>query len=217
MTKILIVDDHEIVRTGVSYILEQQSSFSIIGTAKSGEEAIEIIKKSPPEIVIMDVKMPGMGGVEATRRIKLIDSSIKIIAVTSCDGDVYPSKLMRVGASAYLSKSTSPEHLLEAISIVLEDGSYVSPDIAQQLALRATSSTLSHGSPFEKLSDRELQIATLIIQGKKPTDIAKSLNISSKTINSFRYRIFEKFNVGSDVELVLFALKHKFFDLETLE
>lgn len=217
LVKILVVDDHDLVRMGLSRILDDTEGFCVVGTASSGEEAMVLAKELEPDVMMMDVKMPGMGGVEATKRIKLANKNIQVIAVTSCDDDLYPSKLMRAGASAYLTKRATPDEMIEAVNKVVSGKTYISTEIAQQLALRSSIGVTGDDSPFSTLSDRELQVATMTIRGQKPNEIAEILNISAKTINSFRYRIFEKFSISSDVELVLFAVKHKFFDVDSLE
>ena len=217
MIKIIVIDDHDLVRMGLSRILDDIDGFSVVGNGDSGEKALQLVRQLDPDVVIMDVKMPGMGGVEATKRIKLSNSNINIIAVTSCDDDLYPSKLMRAGASAYLTKRAAPDELIEAVNKVVAGKTYMSSEIAQQLALKSSIGTGGPDSPFSALSDRELQVAMMTIRGQKPNEIAEILNVSAKTINSFRYRIFEKFNLSNDVELVLFALKHKVFDVDTLE
>jgi two-component system invasion response regulator UvrY len=165
----------------------------------------------------MDVKMPGIGGVEATKRILAHNSHIKIIAITSCEDDVYPSRLLQAGAFAYLTKRTEPAEVIKAIKMVVVGKPYFSQEIAQQLALKNTRLSPETDSPFDKLSQRELQIAMMTVKGEKPAAIAQVLNISTKTINSYRYRIFEKFNISNDVELVHFAIKHKVFDVDVLE
>ncbi len=217
MIKILVVDDHDLVRMGLSRILDDVEGLSVVGESNSGEGAIKLVKQLLPDVVLMDVKMPGIGGIEATRRLKAAHDGLKVIAVTSCDDDLYPSKLMQAGASAYVSKKATPEEMIEAVTTVVSGKTYISKEIAMQLAIKNTNPVASADSPFEKLSDRELQIAMMTIQGKKPNDIAEVLNIAPKTINSFRYRIFEKFDISSDVELVLFAVKHKVFDVDTME
>lgn len=217
MINILVVDDHDLVRMGISRILEDIEGFNVVGSACTGEEAVVLAKKLKPEVVMMDVKMPGIGGVEATKRIKLALESTKVIAVTSCEDDLYPSKLIRAGASAYLSKRAKPDEVIEAINKVVSGHTYISAEVAQQLAVKNTLSIKGEGSPFERLSDRELQIAMMLIKGQKPSDIANTLNISAKTINSFRYRIYDKFKISTDVELVIFAVKHKVFDIDLLE
>lgn len=217
MVKILVVDDHDLVRMGISRILDDVEEFSVVGNANTGEEAIRLVRELDPDVVMMDVKMPGIGGVEATKRIKLVNEEISIIAVTSCDDDLYPSKLMRAGASAYITKKAAPDEMIEAVNKVVSGQTYMSAEIAQQLALKSSSAVKSEDSPFEQLSDRELQVAMMTIRGQKPNEISDILNVSAKTVNSFRYRIFEKFKISSDVELVLFAVKHGMFDVDSLE
>ncbi len=212
-----MVDDHDLVRMGISRILNDIDDFNVVGTGSSGEEAITLAKTLNPDVLMIDVKMPGIGGVEATKRVKLANENIKIIAVTSCEDDLYPSKLMRAGASAYLTKRATPDEMIEAVNKVVAGKTYMSSEIAQQLALKSSAGIKGDDSPFEKLSDRELQVVMLAITGKKPNEIAEILNVSAKTVNSFRYRVFEKFRISSDVELVLFAVKHKIFDVDTLE
>lgn len=213
----MVVDDHDLVRMGISRILDDVDGFCVVGTGESGEQAINLVKKLNPDVLMMDVKMPGIGGVEATKRIKAANSNVQIIAVTSCENDLYPSKLMSAGASAYLTKRATPEEMIEAVNKVVVGKTYISSEIAQQLALKSSGAIKDSDSPFKQLSDRELQVVMMTLKGQKPAEIAKILNVSSKTINSFRYRVFEKFNINSDVELVLFAVKHKIFDVDTLE
>lgn len=215
--KILVVDDHDLMRTGLVRILDDIDEFSVLGEAESGEQAIRLSRELKPDVILMDVKMPGIGGVESTKRILAQDASIKIIAVTSCEDDIYPSRLLQAGAFAYLTKKSDPEEVVKAIKIVVSGKPYFSQEIAQQLALKNTSSSNQSDSPFEHLSERELQISMMIVRGEKAPEIAEKLNISAKTINSYRYRIFEKFNITNDVELVHFAIKHKVFDVDTLE
>ena len=138
-----------------------------------------------------------------------------MIALSMHDGEPFPSKLFEAGAKGYVSKRSDPEELILAIRKVMAGQRYISTDIAQNLALRPFAE--AQQSPFEQLSERELQIAMMIIRGEKPVAIAEKLNISSKTINSYRYRVFEKFDINSDVELVHLAIRHKVFDVDTLE
>jgi two-component system invasion response regulator UvrY len=215
--KLLVVDDHDLMRTCLVRILDDIDGFSVIGEANSGEEAISLSRALQPHVVLMDVKMPGIGGVEATKRILAHNSHIKIIAITSCEDDVYPSRLLQAGAFAYLTKRTEPAEVIKAIKMVVVGKPYFSQEIAQQLALKNTRLSPETDSPFDKLSQRELQIAMMTVKGEKPAAIAQVLNISTKTINSYRYRIFEKFNISNDVELVHFAIKHKVFDVDVLE
>jgi DNA-binding NarL/FixJ family response regulator len=215
--KLLVVDDHDLMRRCLARILDDIEEFTVIGEANSGEGAISLSRTLEPHVVLMDVKMPGIGGVEATKRILAHNSQIKIIAITSCEDDVYPSRLLQAGAFAYLTKRTEPAEVIKAIKMVVAGKPYFSQEIAQQLALKNTSLWHETNSPFDQLSQRELQIAMMTVKGEKPVAIAETLNISAKTINSYRYRIFEKFNISNDVELVHFAIKHKVFDVDILE
>lgn len=215
--KLLIADDHDLVRMGLAGILDAEEAFTVVGQASSGEEAIQMARQLSPDVVLMDIKMPGIGGVEATQRLTNLNENMKVIAVSSCEDELYPSRLMQAGASAYLTKKTQPKEVVTAIHSVLAGKPYVSQEIAQQLALKNTHYAKDHESPFQELSDRELQIAMMIIQGVKAPTIAKKLNLTSKTVNSYRYRIFEKLDISNDVELVHFAIKHKLFDVDTLE
>ena len=214
---ILVVDDHDLMRMGLVRILNDVDGFAVVGEASSGEDAIKRVRNTDVDVVLMDVKMPGIGGVEATRRLVAVNEGIKVIAVTSCEDELYPSRLLQAGAAAYLTKKAQPDEVIKAVNMVMSGKSYVSQEIAQQLALKNTGLSNTPDSIFEQLSERELQIAMMTVRGEKPTAIADKLNISSKTINSYRYRIFEKFDISSDVELVHLAIKHKVFDVDTLE
>jgi DNA-binding NarL/FixJ family response regulator len=215
--QLLVVDDHDLMRTCLVRILNDVDDFLVVGEAASGEEAIKLSRRLLPNVVLMDVKMPGIGGVEATKTILAQNSQIKIIAITACEDDIYPIRLLKAGAFAYLTKRTEPTEVIKAIKMVVAGKPYVSQNIAQRLALKNSRLLNNTDSPFDRLSQRELQIAMMTVRGEKPIAIAEKLNVSAKTINSYRYRIFEKFNITNDVELVHFAIKHKVFDVDMLE
>ncbi|MBX2809930.1 MAG: response regulator [Cellvibrionaceae bacterium] len=217
MIKILIVDDHDLMRNGLTRILDDVNDLNVVGEANCGEQGIELARQLQPDVVLMDVKMPGMGGLEATRCLAALNTAIKVIAVTSSGGEFYPSRLLQAGASAYVTKKAHPDEVIKAIRMVILGEIYVSQEIAQQLAVSKAAKNPPVDSPFEDLSDREVQIAMMTIRGEKASTIAERLNVSSKTINTYRYRIFEKFGINSDVELVHFAIKHRIFDVENLE
>ncbi|HMU67819.1 MAG TPA: response regulator [Cellvibrionaceae bacterium] len=213
MVKILVVDDHDMVRMGLMRMLADVDGFEVIGEAKNGEEALSMARALRPNVILMDVKMPGIGGLEATRRIIAGDPEVKIIAVTAISDDIFPERFMSVGASGYVSKGAHFDEMVKAIKSVCAGRPYMSASVAQQLALR-TCSRSKTGSPFEGLSERELQTAIMVANGAKVQSIADSLSISTKTVNSYRYRIFEKLGVTSDVELTILALKHKVLDID---
>ncbi|MDO8342327.1 MAG: response regulator [Cellvibrio sp.] len=216
MTKILVVDDHDLVRMGIVRMLADVEGYQVVGDAKSGEEAVTKARVLKPDVVLMDVKMPGMGGLEATKKLLTVNPVIKIIAVTACDDDLYPTRLMQAGAVGYVTKGAEFTEITDAINKVIRGDLYMSNSIAQQLALRTFSGNNNQESPFEKLSQRELQTAMLIANGQKVNDIANTFCVSPKTVNSYRYRIFEKLAINSDVELTLLAVKHNLLDPEAV-
>lgn len=200
---------------GISRMLADVDGCTVVGEAKSGEEAVQLARKLAPNVVLMDVKMPGIGGLEATKKLLAIDPQIKIIVVTSCDDDLYPERLMKAGAMGYITKGADMDEMVTAIRSVTKGSPYMSNTIAQQLALKKFGNT-ENKSPFESLSERELQTTVLIANGKKVQEIADTFCVSPKTVNSYRYRIFDKLNVNSDVELTLLAVRHNVLELETL-
>jgi two-component system invasion response regulator UvrY len=216
LTKILVVDDHDLVRMGIVRMLADVNGYQVVGDAKSGEEAVAKARILKPDVVLMDVKMPGMGGLEATKKLLTVNPAIKIIAVTACDDDLYPTRLMQAGAVGYVTKGAEFVEITDAINKVIRGDLYMSNSIAQQLALKTFSGGNNQESPFEKLSQRELQTAMLIANGQKVNDIANTFCVSPKTVNSYRYRIFEKLDINSDVELTLLAVKHNLLDPEAV-
>ncbi len=216
MYRILVVDDHDLVRMGIARMLADVDGCEVVGEAKTGEEGVQLARQLKPNVVLMDVKMPGIGGLEATKKLMAIDSHIKIIVVTSCDDDLYPERLMKAGAMGYITKGADLEEMVNAIRAVTKGTPYMSANIAQQLALKKFGGKANSESPFECLSERELQTTVLIANGKKVQEIADTFCVSPKTVNSYRYRIFEKLNVNSDVELTLLAVRHNILDVERL-
>jgi len=214
MIKVLIVDDHQMVRFGTRRLLEDESGLQIVGEASSGEEAIEAVDVLNPQVVLMDVQMPGIGGLEATRRCLRIAPDVKVIALSMHDGEPFPSKLFEAGAKGYVSKRSDPEELILAIRKVMAGQRYISTDIAQNLALRPFAEVQQ--SPFEQLSGREMQIALMVIRGMGAAEMGKKLILSPKTVNSYRYRIFEKLDIKNDVELTKLAIQHGLLETESV-
>jgi two-component system invasion response regulator UvrY len=205
--KVMVVDDHELVRSGISRMLADDSDIQVTGQACSGEDALNKVREDRPDVVLMDLRMPGIGGLEATRRILRIDDEIKVIAVTACADDPYPTRVMQAGASAYITKGADLREMIRAIRMAHSGQRYISPEIAQKMALRQLGDGEAEETPFEQLSERELQIALMIVDCHKVQDISDKLCLSPKTVNSYRYRIFEKLNISSDVELTLMAVR----------
>ena len=213
MISVLVVDDHDLVRAGISRLLSDVAGIRVIAEANCGEDAVKIAKEKRPQVVLMDVKMPGIGGLEATRKMLRNDPDIKIIALTIYGSEPFPTKLLQAGASGYLTKGALLEEMVNAIKAVHAGKRYLGPEIAQQLALKTLSD--ANKSPFDLLSERELQVMIMITNGQNVQVISEKLCVSPKTINSYRYRIYEKLNVQSDVELTLLAMRHGILDTES--
>lgn len=213
MITVLIVDDHELVRAGIRSLLSTVNGIKVIGEASTGEEAIKIAREKHPNVVLMDVRMPGIGGLEATRKLLRTDPDLKVIALTVCGEEPFPSKLLQAGAAGYLTKGSGLDEMVQAIHSVFHGKRYISPEVAQQLALKHLSD--EKATPFETLSERELQVMLMITSGQKVQEISDKLCLSPKTVNSYRYRLFEKLGVNSDVELTHLAIRHGILDTET--
>ena len=207
MIKVLLVDDHDLVRTGLSRLLSDAEGIEVIGEAKSGEEAIAHQKEEQPHVVLMDANMPGIGGLEATRRMLRFDPDLKVIALTVHGDEPYPSQFINAGAMGYLTKGTDIEEMVKAIHSVNRGKLYLAAEVAQQMAISQFSK--HDENPFSKLSEREMQIMLMITRGEKVQTISDSLHLSPKTVNSYRYRLFEKLGVENDVGLTHLALRYK--------
>lgn len=214
MINILLVDDHELVRSGVNKILNEVKGFKVIQECETGEEAIKFCRKTEPDVILMDMDMPGMGGLEATKKILRTLPDVKIIILTAHTENPFPTKVMQIGAAGFLTKGAGPNEMINAIRVVHSGQRYLPPEIAQQMALSQFKSP--DENPFSELSDRELQIMLMITRGEKVPDISEKLHLSTKTINSYRYRMFEKLRVGNDVELTHLAIRHGMINTEKL-
>ncbi|MHA6159343.1 response regulator transcription factor GacA [Pseudomonas sichuanensis] len=209
MIRVLVVDDHDLVCTGITRMLADIDGLQVVGEADSGESALKLARELKPDVVLMDVKMPGIGGLEATRKLLRSQPDTKVVAVTVCEEDPFPTRLMQAGAAGYLTKGAGLDEMVQAIRLAFAGQRYISPQIAQQLALK---SFQPQGSPFDTLSEREIQIALMIVGCQKVQIISDKLCLSPKTVNTYRYRIFEKLSVTSDVELTLLAVRHGMVD-----
>lgn len=217
MIRVLVVDDHELVRSGITRMLADNPDIEVIGQASSGEDAIESVRKDAPDIVLMDIRMPGIGGLEATRRILRIDDAIRVIVVTACADDPYPTRVMQAGATAYITKGADIKEMVRAIRMAHTGQRYISPEIAQKMALKQLGGDGKEDgseSLFDRLSEREMQIAMMVVDCQKVQDISDKLCLSPKTVNSYRYRIFEKLEISSDVELALMAVRLGLLDAD---
>jgi len=206
MIKVIIVDDHDLIRAGIRHMLTDAPGIKVVGETNNGEDVLKLVRESSPDLVLMDIRMPGIGGLEATRKILRFSPDTKILIITACKDDMHPSRLLQIGASGYLTKDASMEEMVKAVRNVYAGQTYVSQEIAQQLALKNVKDI--DKTPFDDLSGRELQVALMIVKGLKTSEISDKLNLSTKTVNSYRYRIFNKLKLKGDVELVHLALQY---------
>lgn len=207
LIRVLIVDDHALVRMGIRRLLDDLPDIEVVAEAENGEMALSMVKLHQPDVVLLDMKMPGIDGWEVTRRLKKSSPQVKVIAVTALSAEPLPSRVLQLGAMGYLTKESGPEEMAAAIRKVVKGEIYLSAEIAQKMAI--SSIQAPQDSPFDLLSEREMQVMLMITRGMDVQEIADKLFLSSKTINGYRYRMFEKLGIKNDVELTYMALKHR--------
>jgi DNA-binding NarL/FixJ family response regulator len=207
MIRILITDDHRIFRLGLRALLEQEPDLEVVGEAGNGEEAVRQVQKLRPDVVVMDVAMPVMNGVEAANHIMSISPETKILALSMFSDRRYVLNMFQAGASGYLLKDCAYEELLQAIRCVMAGKTYLPPDIAKIFVQGYQKGAISSNAAFSLLTSREREVLKLIAEGKSNAEIAVSLFISEKTVNSHRVNIMTKLEVYSIAELTKFALR----------
>ncbi len=209
--RVLIVDDHDLVRYGFKSLLGAQDGISVIDTLCCGEDAINWCRDNSCniDVILMDVNMPGIGGIGATQRISQSWPDIGIIIVTVHDDGPLPKQLLNGGAKGYLTKGNGVDEMIAAIKDVHKGKHYIAKDIAQKLALSALPGEVN---PIDTLSPRETQVLMMIAQGTKTQKISEILNLSPKTISTYRMRLYEKLDVSSDIEMLYMAMKHGMLD-----
>jgi len=206
MIRILIVEDHDLVRTGLRNILASASDLEVVGEAASGEEAMRMSRELSPDIILMDVELPGLSGLETTERILRVQPAIRVVVLTAHSEPPLPARLLDIGASGYLTKACDARELINAVRAVARGERYIGAGIAQQLALSLLPGTPQ--SPFQDLTARELEVALMLTQGMKMPVIAGVINVSPKTVATHKYKVYEKVGVTSEVELLRLALRY---------
>ena len=206
MINVMLVDDHDLVRNGIRRLLDDVSGIKVVAEAVSGEQAVKQVRNNQPDVILMDVSMPGIGGLEATRKIMQTLPDVKIIAVTIHDDEPFPARLLEAGAAGYLTKGCDVREIIKAIKSVFSGEQYITQDVAHKLALSFVNNR--DKTPLEELTQREIQVMLMIVAGQSNKAISERLCLSPKTTSTYRYRIFEKLGIDNDVELTRFAIRH---------
>ena len=191
--RVYLIDDHAIVRTGLRMIISGQTDLQVVGEAESGEEALAQLRACKPDVVLCDLHLPGLSGLEVTERIVRGDYGARVIIVSVLEDGPLPKRLIEAGASGYVGKAGDAAELLRAIRDVSRGKKYLAPSVAQNLALAGIG---GGGSPFDECSPRELEIALLLVQGLPQQEIARRLSLSPKTVNTHKSRMFEKLGLA---------------------
>jgi two-component system, NarL family, invasion response regulator UvrY len=206
MIRVLLVDDHAVVRMGFRLLLQSVADMSVVAEADSGETACQLYLELKPDVVVMDLAMPGMGGLEALRRIRARDAQAQVLTLSAHDDQMHARRALQEGALGFLSKRSAPEALLEAVSMVAAGRRYLDPVLAQKLALAEFDGAAK--SPVERLSEREFEVFVRLAGGATVQRIASDLNLSASTIGTHLYNIKQKLNVVNQSELTLIAIRH---------
>jgi two-component system invasion response regulator UvrY len=200
--RVFLVDDHALVRTGMRMILSGETDIEVIGEAASGEEALPLIRKLKPDVVLCDLHLPGVSGMEVTERIVKGDHGTRVVVVSVLEDGPIPKRVIEAGASGYVGKGGDSAELVRAVRDVARGKRYLANSVAQKLALSGLG---GDGTPFDALSPRELEVAMLLLQGLRQEDIAKKLSLSAKTVNTHKARLFEKLAIQDNIALARLA------------
>lgn len=201
---ILLVDDHAIVRMGFKMLIEAEEGIKVIGEAESGEIAIKLFQELKPDIIVMDITMPGIGGLEAIDRIMAKDKNTKILVLSAHEDSVHPKRALNAGAMGYLTKRSAAEELIKAIKSIHQGKRYLEPNIAQKMAITQLS---GESNPVEILSDREFDVFIALAKGKSTNEIADTLCLSPRTVGTHLYNIKQKLNANNSAEIALIAIR----------
>lgn len=207
--RVFIVDDHALVRTGMRMILSGEPDMEVVGDVESGEEAMPLIRRLKPDVVLCDLHLPGLSGLEVTERVVKGDHGTRVIIVSVLEDGPMPKRLLEAGASGYVGKGGDAGELLRAIREVARGRRFLASGIAQNMALAGLDGA---GSPFDGLSPREMEIALMLVQGMRQDDIAKRLSLSAKTVNTHKARLFEKLEINDNIALARLASRYGIID-----
>lgn len=205
MIRILIADDHGIVREGLKRIVGEALDMQVVAEASNGHEALERARKQSPDVVLLDVSMPGRGGLETLKDLKSWRATVRVLVLSMHPEDQFGPRFLREGADGYMTKESAPEQLLTAIRKIHGGGKYLSPALAEKLA--TSLDPKSEKAPHERLSDREFEVMRLIAAGRTMSEIADELALSVKTVSTYRVRIREKMGLRNNAEIMHYAMQ----------
>ncbi|MGZ8153756.1 MAG: response regulator [Burkholderiales bacterium] len=210
MIRVLLADDHAIVRQGLKEILEATGDIVVAAEATNGQEALARVRDTEIDVAVLDLSMPGRSGVELLKLIKAERPKLRLLVLSMHSEEQYAVRAVRAGAAGYLTKESAADELVAAIRRIAGGGAYISPETAERLVLETNTGT--EGPPHTQLSNREYEVFRALVAGKSVTDIAANLNLSVKTISTHKSRILEKMGLSSQTALVRYALKHNLVD-----
>jgi DNA-binding NarL/FixJ family response regulator len=210
MIRILIADDHEIVRRGIKQIIEETSDLEVIGEASTGQQVIDAVSRLSPDVLLLDISMPGYSGLDVLKTLAANFTDLPVLVLTMHPEEQYAIRVLKAGASGYLTKESAPDELIAAIRKVSTGGRYVSPNLAETLALHVQKGIKT--DLHEQLSDREYQVFLLLAQGKTVSQIGEELTLSVKTISTYRSRIMNKMHFSNNIQIIQYALRHDLID-----
>jgi two-component system invasion response regulator UvrY len=206
---VLLVDDHAVVRMGFKMLLESDADIKVVAEADSGENGVKMYMEHKPDVVVMDITMPGIGGLEATDRIIAKDSSARILVLSAHEDSVHPKRVLNAGAMGYLTKRSAAEELIKAIRMVANRKMYLEASIAQQIAIQQLN---GEKNPVDVLSDREFEVFMALAKGETTNQIAEILSLSPRTVGTHLYNIKQKLNAGNSAEIALIAMRSGLID-----
>ncbi|NOT67874.1 MAG: response regulator transcription factor [Methylophilaceae bacterium] len=201
--KVMLVDDHAVVRMGFKMLLESDAQIKVVAEAENGELAVTRYMEHQPDVVVMDITMPGIGGLEATERILAKDHSARILVLSAHEDSVHPKRVLNAGAMGYLTKRSAAEELIKAIRSLAGGKRYIEASVAQQMAVQQFS---GETNPVDVLSPREFEVFMALAKGKTTNEIAETLSLSPRTVGTHLYNIKQKLNANNSAEIALIAM-----------
>ena len=206
----MLVDDHAVVRTGFRLLLQAFADIEVVAEADSGEAACQMYESVAPDVVVMDIAMAGMGGIEAIKRLMAKDAKARILALSAHEDTSHPKRALQAGALGYLSKRSAPEVLIDAIRAIARGQRYLDAQIAQRMAVQAID---GDKGPMDKLSPREFEVFVQLARGQSVAQISETLTLSSSTIGTHLYNVKQKLGLGNQAEMTLLAVRHGLIDV----